>query len=144
MLVSIKKPKNPKEGQDMSQTTRIHTDQAPEAIGPYSQAIKAGNMLFTSGQIPLDPQTMEIVGSDVTTQAKQVFANLEAVLKEAGFTFEHVVKAGVYLDNMDDFPKLNEIYATYLGDYKPARSTVEVAKLPKGVLVEIDLIALCP
>jgi 2-iminobutanoate/2-iminopropanoate deaminase len=120
---------------------RIHTDQAPAAIGPYSQAVKIGNLLFTSGQIPLDPQTMEIVGDNVVDQAHQVFKNLQAVLKEAGGDFSHVVKASVFVKDMGDFGKLNEVYAEYLGEYKPARSTVEVARLPKDVLVEIDLIA---
>ncbi|MEZ4819639.1 MAG: RidA family protein [Bdellovibrionota bacterium] len=122
----------------------IHTDNAPAAIGPYSQAVQAGNFLFTSGQIPLDPQTMEIVGSDVTAQAHQVFKNLKAVLNEAGCDFKDVVKASVFIDDMNDFPALNEVYNQYLGEYKPARSTVEVAKLPKAVLVEIDLIVKIP
>lgn len=120
----------------------IHTENAPAAIGPYSQAVQAGNFLFTSGQIPLDPKTMEIVGNDVTMQAHQVFKNLQAVLQEAGCDFKNVVKASVFIDNMNDFSELNEVYKQYLGEYKPARSTVEVAKLPKGVLVEIDLIAM--
>jgi len=122
----------------------IHTDLAPKAIGPYSQAIAVGDLLFTSGQIPLDPQTMEIVGSNVTAQAHQVFANLKAVLTQAGCDFKDVVKASVFIDNMDDFPKLNEVYNEYLGAYKPARSTVEVARLPKSVLIEIDLIVKIP
>ncbi|MCB0271574.1 MAG: RidA family protein [Bdellovibrionales bacterium] len=122
----------------------VHTDNAPAAIGPYSQAVEVGEFLFTSGQIPLDPKTMEIVGQDITTQAHQVFKNLKAVLNAAGCDFKDVVKAGVFIDNMDDFPKLNDVYNEYLGEYKPARSTVEVAKLPKAVLVEIDLIAKLP
>lgn len=123
---------------------KIHTSTAPEAIGPYSQAIKTGSLLFTSGQIPLDPQTMQIVGTDVVTQAHQVFKNLQAVLEAAGCSFKDVIKAGVFIKDMNDFPKLNEVYSQYLGDYKPARSTVEVARLPKDVLVEIDLIVQLP
>jgi 2-iminobutanoate/2-iminopropanoate deaminase len=128
----------------MSKTTRIHSPQAPEAIGPYSQAIEANGFLFTSGQIPLDSLTMNMVGTDIHTQAHQVFKNLKAVLTAGKCAFKDVIKATVFLQTMDDFPKLNEVYAEYLGEYKPARSTVAVAKLPKGSLVEIELIARIP
>ncbi len=120
---------------------RTHSASAPEAIGPYSQAIEVNGLLFTSGQIPLDPSTMNMVGDDIHTQAHQVFKNLKAVLASSNCTFKDVVKATVFLQSMNDFPKLNEVYAQYLGEYKPARSTVEVAKLPKNSLVEIELIA---
>lgn len=123
---------------------RTHTASAPEAIGPYSQAVEANGFLFTSGQIPLDPGSMNLVGTDIHTQAHQVFKNLKAVLAASSCTFSDVIKATVFLQSMNDFPKLNEVYAEYLGEYKPARSTVEVAKLPKGSLVEIELIAKLP
>ena len=128
----------------MSKIKRTHSTSAPEAIGPYSQAVEASGFLFTSGQIPLDPLTMNVVGKDIQTQAHQVFKNLKAVLAASKCGFKDVVKATVFLDSMDDFPTLNEVYAAYLGEYKPARSTVEVSKLPKGVLVEIELIAKIP
>lgn len=128
----------------MSSLKRTHTASAPEAIGPYSQAVEANGFLFTSGQIPLDPSTMNLVGDNINTQAHQVFKNLKAVLAASNCTFKDVIKATVFLQSMNDFPKLNEVYAEYLGEYKPARSTVEVAKLPKGSLVEIELIAKLP
>lgn len=118
----------------------IATTQAPAAIGPYSQAIKLGNLLFTSGQIPLGLDGQVIEGG-IEEQTHQVFRNLKAVLEEAGTTFQDVVKATVFIKNMDQFAQLNAIYGTYFGDHKPARSTVEVARLPKDVLVEIELIA---
>ncbi|WP_010501702.1 RidA family protein [Paenibacillus elgii] len=119
---------------------RISTDRAPAAIGPYSQAIKFGNLLFTSGQIPLNPEG-QIVEGGIAEQTHQVFRNLQAVLEEAGATFESVIKATVFIKDMNQFAQVNEIYATYFGDHKPARSTVEVARLPKDVFVEIELIA---
>lgn len=128
----------------MSNLKRTHTTGAPDAIGPYSQAVEASGFLFTSGQIPLDPQTMNLVGNDIQTQAHQVFKNLKAVLAASNCAFKDVVKATVFLDSMNDFPKLNEVYAEYLGEYKPARSTVEVSKLPKNSLVEIELIVKLP
>lgn len=128
----------------MSKLKRTHTAGAPDAIGPYSQAVEASGFLFTSGQIPLDPQTMNLVGNDIQTQAHQVFKNLKAVLAASNCAFKDVVKATVFLDSMNDFPKLNEVYAEYLGEYKPARSTVEVSKLPKNSLVEIELIVKLP
>lgn len=118
----------------------IATSHAPAAIGPYSQAVIFGNLLFTSGQIPLQPNGELLIG-DIKEQAVQVFANLEAVLREAGTDFNHVVKATVFLKDMNQFAALNEVYATYFTAHKPARSTVEVARLPRDVLVEIELIA---
>src|SRR5689334_21339145 len=114
----------------------ISTEAAPAAIGPYSQATIAGGFLFTAGQIPLDPKTMEVVVGDVVPQSKQVLANLDAVLKKAGCTWRDVVKTTVFLHDMADFPRFNEVYAAALGDARPARSTVQVAALPRGVAVE--------
>ena len=119
----------------------IATNDAPKAIGPYSQAVRAGNLLFLSGQIPLDPAKGELVQGDFATQTRRVFENLKAVLAEAGATFAQVTRATVYLTDLGNFQTLNGIYAEYFGDHKPARSTVGVASLPKGATVEIDLIA---
>src|SRR5258706_16200129 len=119
----------------------IATDKAPKAIGPYSQAIRLGNILYTSGQIALDPATGNLVNGDFAAQVHRVFENLNAVLTAGGTGFGNVVKATVYLTDLANFAALNEIYASYFGDAKPARSTVGVAQLPKGGLVEIDLIA---
>ncbi|MEZ4705358.1 MAG: RidA family protein [Bdellovibrionota bacterium] len=121
----------------------IQTEKAPAAIGPYSQAIAVDGWLFTSGQIPLT-QEGSMVEANVEKQAHQVFANLKEVLAASGCSFADVVKATVFLDSMNDFPTLNEVYQQYLGEYKPARSTVEVAKLPKNALVEIEVIAKIP
>jgi 2-iminobutanoate/2-iminopropanoate deaminase len=118
-----------------------HTDQAPAAIGPYSQAISAGGFLFTSGQVALDPVTGEIVEGGFDAQARQVMKNLRQVLASAGCTFDDVVKATIYVADLADFPRLNELYGEAMGDHRPARSTVQVAGLPKGALVEIDLVA---
>lgn len=122
----------------------IHTDSAPAAIGPYSQGIVAGGFLFAAGQIPLDPATMTVVPGDVSAQAERVLLNLTAVLEKAGCRWGDVVKTTVYLHDMADFPKVNEVYAKALGDARPARATVQVAGLPRGVLVEIDAIAKIP
>ena len=119
----------------------VATEKAPKAIGPYSQAVRTGNVLYASGQIPIDPATGELVGGDFTAQARRVFANLAAVLEAAGTDFQHVVKATVYLTNLADFQTLNGIYAEQFGDHKPARSTVGVAQLPKGATVEVDVVA---
>lgn len=118
----------------------ISTTEAPAAIGPYSQAIKLGGLLFTSGQIPLDASGALVQGG-IEEQTHQVFRNLKAVLAEAGATFQDVVKATVFLKDMNDFVTVNGIYASYFGEHKPARSAVEVARLPKDVLVEIEVIA---
>jgi 2-iminobutanoate/2-iminopropanoate deaminase len=120
----------------------VHTAQAPEAIGPYSQAVVANGMVFTAGQIALDPATMEIVAGDVTAQAEQVLRNLTAVLTEAGASWNTVVKTTIFLADMADFQAVNAVYARALGDARPARSTVAVAGLPRNVRVEIEAIAL--
>ncbi len=122
----------------------VSTEQAPAAIGPYSQATIAGGFLFTAGQIPLDPRTMEIVAGDVVPQTQQVLANLQQVLAKAGCSWKDVVKTTVFLQDMADFPRFNEIYAAALGEARPARSTVQVAALPRGVSVEVELIAKLP
>ncbi len=118
----------------------ISTEKAPKAIGPYSQAVKVGNVLFTSGQIPLDPESGEIVGETIEEQTKRICENLKAVLSAAGATFENVVKTTCFLSDMADFGKFNEIYAEYFVS-KPARSCVAVKTLPKNVLAEIEVIA---
>jgi len=120
----------------------IATDDAPKAIGPYSQAVVHHGILYTSGQIALDPATGNLVEGDFAAQAERVFRNLEAVLAAAGSDFSRVLKATVYLSDLANFQTLNTIYAQYFGDHKPARSTVGVAQLPKGAAVEIDFIAL--
>ena len=120
----------------------VHTEKAPAAIGPYSQAIVAGNFVYTAGQIPLDPVTGQIVQGDVTVQTERVMRNLAAVLEAAGTSWAHVVKTTVFLQDMADFPRVNEVYGRMIGDARPARSTVQVSALPRGVLVEIDAVAL--
>lgn len=120
---------------------KIKTNQAPAAIGPYSQGIVIDNLFFSSGQIALTPEG-DMVENDVKKQTHQVFANLKAVLEAAGSSLENVVKATVYLKDMDDFPVVNDIYGTYFTEHKPARSCVEAARLPKDALIEIDVIAL--
>ncbi len=119
----------------------ISTPSAPAAIGPYSQAITAGNFLFLSGQIPLDPVTGHLVEGGVEAQTVQVFKNIEAILKAGGTSFDGVVSATVYLADMNDFGKVNEIYGTYFSSPAPARATVQVARLPKDCKVEIQVIA---
>ncbi|MCL7749275.1 RidA family protein [Halalkalibacter alkaliphilus] len=119
----------------------IHTNLAPDAIGPYSQGVIVNNMFYSSGQIPLTAEG-ELLQGTVEEQTHQVFKNLNAVLEEAGASFESVVKATVFIKNMDDFPRINEVYGEYFHTHKPARSCVEVARLPKDVLVEIEVIAL--
>lgn len=123
----------------MSKTV-IHTDNAPAAIGPYSQAIKAGNTLYVSGQVPIVPATGNIEGKDITAQTTQVFNNLKAIITEAGGTMDNVVKTTVYLQDIKDFVAMNNVYATYFTGNFPARVAVQVAALPKGALVEIDAI----
>ncbi|MCX5755523.1 MAG: RidA family protein [Gemmatimonadetes bacterium] len=122
----------------------LHTKDAPEAIGPYSQATKAGGFLFTAGQIALDPATTQVVAGDVAAQCERVMTNLGAVLKQAGCEWKDVVKTTIFLVDMTDFAQVNEVYARYLGDTKPARSTVAVAGLPRGVRVEIECVAKLP
>ena len=120
----------------------VATSGAPAAIGPYSQAIVTGGLVYTAGQIPLVPESMQLVDGDVGVQTTQVFANLKAVLQAAGSGLDRVVKATVFLADMADFPAMNEVYAREFGEHRPARSTVAVKTLPKNARVEIDLIAL--
>ncbi|MGA9771276.1 MAG: RidA family protein [Blastocatellia bacterium] len=121
---------------------RVQTDNAPRAIGPYSQAIKASGFVFASGQIPLDPQTMQIIEGGIREQTERVMNNLQSVLEAAGSSFDRVVKTTVFLADLNDFADMNEVYGRFFGDAPPARSTVEVARLPRDVRVEIDAIAL--
>jgi len=119
----------------------IATKEAPHAIGPYSQAVRSGNTLYLSGQIPLDPVSGNLIEGDFAAQSRRVFDNLRAVLRAAGADFRNVTRATVYLTDLGNFQTLNSIYAQYFGDHKPARSTIGVAQLPRGAAVEIDLIA---
>jgi 2-iminobutanoate/2-iminopropanoate deaminase len=119
----------------------IRTNQAPAPIGPYSQAIQFGNMLFISGQIPIDPATGNLVSGSVKDETHQVMKNLDAILKEAGMDFSNVIKTSIFLMDMGQFADVNEVYGSYLGSGAPARETVQVAGLPKGVKVEISMIA---
>jgi len=121
----------------------IFTDKAPAPIGPYSQAVSAGNMLYTSGQIALHPETGELITSDIEAETKQVMENMKAVLDAAGTNFGNVIKATIFISNMDDFARINTVYGSYFDEANaPARETVQVAKLPKNVNVEISMIAL--
>jgi len=119
----------------------IHTDAAPRAIGPYSQAVISGGFVFTAGQIGLDPETMEVVPGDVGFQTEQVMKNLSAILLAAGSDLQRVVKTTVFLAHMNDFAAMNEVYARHFGEHRPARSTVAVKALPRNTLVEIEVIA---
>lgn len=119
----------------------FHTTNAPEAIGPYSQAVMtSGNMLFVSGQIPLDPESMKIVEGGIEEQTKRSLVNLLHIVEDAGFTKQTIAKVTIFIKNMDDFGTINAIYADHMGDHRPARAVVEVARLPKDVLVEIECI----
>jgi 2-iminobutanoate/2-iminopropanoate deaminase len=118
-----------------------HTDKAPKAIGPYSQSVEVDGWLYTSGQVGIDPATGELVPGGFEAQARQTLKNLREVLASAGCTFANVVKATVFVADLADFPQLNALYAEAMGDHRPARSTVQVAALPKNALVEIDLVA---
>jgi len=120
----------------------ISTKEAPQAIGPYSQAIRANGFVFVSGQVAIDPGTQQVISGDVSVQTDRVLKNLAAILKAAGTGLEKVVRSTVFLKNMDEFTAMNEVYGRYFNSTPPARSTVEVARLPKDVLVEIDVIAL--
>jgi len=119
----------------------VSTSDAPAAIGPYSQAIKSGGLVYCSGQIPLNPATMEMVGETAAEQCEQVMTNLAAVLSAAGSSLDGIVKANIFLASMDDFAAVNEVYGRHLGQHRPARATVAVKTLPKNALVEIDAIA---
>jgi 2-iminobutanoate/2-iminopropanoate deaminase len=125
----------------MSELRQVHTDDAPAAIGPYSQGIIAGELVFTAGQIPLDPSTMQIVGTDIAEQTDRVMKNLSAILESAGASLSSIVKTTVFLSDMGEFAGMNDVYARWLGEHRPARSTVEVSRLPKDVKVEIEAIA---
>lgn len=128
----------------MSELKRIETSSAPQAIGPYSQAIVVGKMVYTAGQIALDPKTMEIIPGDVAAQTDQVFKNLRAILEAAGTSLQSVVKTTVFLSDMAHFGTMNEVYARHFGEHRPARSTVAAAGLPKNVSVEIEVVAAIP
>jgi 2-iminobutanoate/2-iminopropanoate deaminase len=119
----------------------VSSPDAPKAIGPYSQAVRAGQLLFVSGQVPLDPSTGQIVAGDIETQTRRVFDNLAAVLKAGGRSFADVVRTTVFLADMNDFTAVNDVYGTYFSAPYPARATVQVARLPKDARIEIDLIA---
>ncbi|AVQ30504.1 MULTISPECIES: RidA family protein [Fusobacterium] len=119
----------------------IHTKKAPAALGPYSQAVEVNGVLFVSGQIPFVPETMALISEDIQDQTKQSLENIGAILEAAGYTFKNVIKATVFIKNMEDFALMNEVYNEYLGNIKPARACVEVARLPKDVKVEIEVIA---
>ena len=119
----------------------VSTTEAPAAVGPYSQAVRIGPMLFTAGQIPLDPQSGQIVSQDVAEQTRRVLDNLTAVLKAEGMDFSNIVKTTVFMTNLGDFQTMNEVYASYFTDQPPARSTVQVSALPKGAQVEIEVVA---
>jgi len=119
----------------------VRTDAAPAPIGPYSQAVVAGNMLFVSGQVPIDPKTGDLVQGDIRVQATQVMTNLNAILEEAGFGFQHVVKTTIFLADMNDFKNVNEVYGGYFESHPPARETVQVSRLPKDAHVEISVVA---
>jgi 2-iminobutanoate/2-iminopropanoate deaminase len=126
----------------MSELHTVSTPRAPQAIGPYSQAIIASGFVFTAGQVALDPATMNLVPGDVKAQTERVFLNLQAILEAAGSSLPKVVKTSVFLATMDDFAAMNEVYARHFGAHRPARSTVAVKTLPKNALVEIDCVAL--
>ncbi len=119
----------------------VKTDKAPQAVGPYSQAVKVGNFLFISGQIAINPETGKLEGETVAKQTERVLKNIEAILREAGFSLKDVVKTTVYLKNMCDFAEMNGVYAKFFGEHRPARATAEVSNLPLGALVEIEAIA---
>jgi 2-iminobutanoate/2-iminopropanoate deaminase len=121
--------------------TAVQTDAAPAAIGPYSQGVRAGNLLFVSGQVPLDPATGQIVEGDIAAQAHQIMKNIGGILSAAGLTFDHVVRTTVFLADLDDFAAMNEVYGSYFRSPAPARSTVQVARLPRDARLEIDAIA---
>ena len=125
----------------MKEIQKIETTKAPKAIGPYSQAVRVGDLLFCSGQIPLDPNSQEVLVGDIRVQTERVLQNIVGLLESTGLSLSRVVKSTCFLKNMGDFAAFNEVFTRYLGDVKPARSTVEVARLPKDVLVEIEVIA---
>jgi 2-iminobutanoate/2-iminopropanoate deaminase len=119
----------------------ISTDKAPQAIGPYSQAVKVGSFLFLSGQIPINPESNQIEATDIAQQTTQVMKNIQAILENQGLGLENIVKTTIFIKDMEQFATINEIYGSFLDDHRPARSTVEVSRLPKDVLIEIEVIA---
>jgi 2-iminobutanoate/2-iminopropanoate deaminase len=125
----------------MGEIRSVQTDNAPAAIGPYSQGMCVGDLVFTAGQIPLDPATMQLVEGDIGAQTERVMLNLQGILEAAGASLASVVKTTVFLQDMNDFAAMNEVYATHFGTHKPARSTVQAARLPRDVRVEIEAIA---
>ena len=133
--------KNPNHTQGGNQMKVIATPNAPQAIGPYSQAIEANRTLYISGQIPLDPQTMEFVSDEIEAQAHQCLKNIQAILTEAGYGLENVVKCGIFLADMNDFGVVNTVYGQYFSEHKPARACVQVARLPRDAKIEIEAIA---
>ena len=120
----------------------LHTDNAPAAIGPYSQAVRVGDMLFVSGQLPMDLETGQIIDGDIGAQTRLVFNHIESILEAAGYSLQDVVKSDVFLSDLEDFAAMNAVYASFFPDYAPARATVEVARVPKDALVEIAVIAM--
>ncbi|MFB0972305.1 MAG: RidA family protein [Tissierellia bacterium] len=120
----------------------LHTDKAPAAVGPYSQAIKVGDLIFTSGQLALDPETGDLINHDIEAATRRSLDNVKAILVEAGSSLDKVVKSTIFLSDMENFGKVNEIYSEYFSEHKPARSCVEVARLPKDALIEIEVVAL--
>ena len=146
-VIALASPYASGDNQGMQTKTAISTPNAPAAIGPYSQAVRVGNLLFTSGQVPTDPATGVFVPGGIKEQTTQVLENIKAILSQAGVDLIHVVKTTVFLQDMKDFAAMNEVYATYLapeGAVPPARSTVQVAGLPRGAMVEIEAIAMEP
>jgi 2-iminobutanoate/2-iminopropanoate deaminase len=124
--------------------TPVSTDKAPKAIGPYSQAVRAGQLLFVSGQVPIDPATGNLIDGDIKAMTHRVFTNIREILAAAGASFDHVARTTVFLADMNDFAAMNEVYATYFRQPAPARSTVQAARLPKDARIEIDVIAILP
>lgn len=120
----------------------LHTDKAPAAVGPYCQAVQVGDMIFTSGQLAIDPANGNLINDDIEKATRRSLDNVKAILEEAGSSLEKVVKTTIFLDDMDNFAKVNEVYGEYFSDHKPARSCVQVARLPKDAIVEIEVIAL--
>ena len=125
----------------MSRRQAVATDNAPKAIGPYSQAVRAGNLLFVSGQVPIDPATGALIEGDIAAQTDRVMRNLSAILEAAGATMDHVVRCTVYLADMNDFAAMNDVYGSYFSQPAPARATIQAVRLPKDARVEIDVIA---
>lgn len=119
----------------------IETSRAPKAIGPYSQGVRYENLIFISGQIAIDPDTNQFIGGDISQQTVRVLENIKAIVEEAGLSLNHIIKTTIYLKNMEDFPVVNQIYGQYFKEHKPARATVEVSRLPKDALIEIEAIA---